>query len=73
LKALQAIKDGFQAGIEGIFQSAAPCLDLLSHWDWRVLLCGQENVNAAQIISVLSFEGEEGKQSWQFQVVVRLV
>jgi hypothetical protein len=41
-----------------MFHTAAPFLRLLSQADWRVLLCGQENVNAAQVIAVLHFKGK---------------
>merc|ERR1719198_1259688 len=56
LKGLEAIKKGFFSAIDDVFSMGAPFLKLLSYNDWRVLLCGEENVNAAQIIAVLSFE-----------------
>lgn len=57
---LEAVRDGFLEAIDAMFQTAAPFLRLLSQADWRVLLCGQENVNAAQVIAVLTFKGTDG-------------
>lgn len=62
LESLEAIKSGFAAGVEALLGASAPFLDLLSPLDWRVLLCGQENISAAQVISVLRFEGGSGFQ-----------
>ena len=55
---LEAVRDGFWWGIDALFQNGAAFLKLLSHADWRVLLCGQENVNAALVLAVLRFKGD---------------
>ena len=60
---LEAVRAGFLEAIDGIFQNAAPFLRLLSHADWRVLLCGQENVNSAQVLAVLRFKGKSTSAS----------
>jgi hypothetical protein len=57
LQQLQAIKLGFTEALKALSEQAAPFMSLLSHTDWRVLLCGETLINAAQVISSLKFTG----------------
>lgn len=54
---LSAIRDGFTEALKALSQEAAPFMSLLSHTDWRIMLCGSSSVNATQIISALRFSG----------------
>jgi len=55
---LEAIKLGFSEALKALSSDASPFLSLISHTDWRVLLCGESTaVTAAQIIAVTSFSG----------------
>lgn len=47
--ALEALKEGFARALEDISAAAAPFMGLLSHADWRVLLCGEEHVSGPQV------------------------
>ena len=57
LPQLEAIKAGFIEALKAISEEAAPFMSLLSHTDWRVMLCEDSIVNAEQIISALVFTG----------------
>eukprot|EP01038_Epipyxis_sp_PR26KG_P005560 gene5560-7682_t len=53
---LLAIKKGFEDSLYAISEEAAPFLSLLSHTDWRVMICGDSlSINPSQIISILLF------------------
>ncbi len=54
---LEAIKDGFSEALRAVSEEAAPFMSLLSHTDWRVMLCGDSAVSAPQIIAALNFTG----------------
>lgn len=54
---LQAIKDGFTEAMKALSVEAAPFMSLLSHTDWRVLLCGETLISGPQVVSVLNFNG----------------
>lgn len=47
--ALEALKGGFAGALRDLSPGAAPLLGLLSHADWRVLICGEEHVSGAQV------------------------
>lgn len=47
--ALEALKDGFARALRDLSPGAAPFMGLLSHADWRVLLCGEEHVSGPQV------------------------
>ncbi|CAN0487267.1 unnamed protein product, partial [Hapterophycus canaliculatus] len=51
--ALEALKGGFAAALRDLSPGAAPFMELLSHADWRVLLCGQEHVSGPQVNPLL--------------------
>ncbi|CAM9525155.1 unnamed protein product [Scytosiphon promiscuus] len=55
--ALEALKGGFAAALRDLSPGAAPFMELLSHADWRVLLCGQEHVSGPQVVAVLTWYG----------------
>ena len=57
LAQLTAIKVGFVEALKALSSEAAPFLSLLSHADWRILLCGDEAINAMKIVSCLKFSG----------------
>ena len=50
-----AIKNGFIEALKALSPEAAPFMGLLSHTDWRVMLCGDQTVSAPQIVSCLKF------------------
>ena len=50
--ALEALKEGFARALRDLSPGAAPFMGLLSHADWRVLLCGQEHVSGPQVYAV---------------------
>lgn len=56
-KQLIALKEGFLEALQGISTEAAPFLNLLSHTDWRIMLCGDTVINPQQIIASLRFSG----------------
>lgn len=47
--ALEALKGGFAGALRDLSPGAAPFMGLLSHADWRVLLCGEEHVSGPQV------------------------
>lgn len=47
--ALEALKAGFASALRDLSLGAAPFMGLLSHADWRVLLCGEEHVSGPQV------------------------
>lgn len=57
LPQLKALKSGFIDGMKALSVDASPFLSLLSHTDWRVLLCGVSIISGSQIVSVLKFFG----------------
>lgn len=54
---LEAMRRGFVEALTALSEEAAPFLSLLSHTDWRVMLCGESVVNAHQIVAALAFSG----------------
>lgn len=54
---LLAIKTGFIEALHALSEDAAPFMSLLSHTDWRILLCGDTALNSQHVISVLKFSG----------------
>ena len=54
---LDQLKKGFFDGLKALSDEAAPFMSLLSHTDWRVMLCGDSVVNSGHILSVLTFNG----------------
>jgi len=52
---LIAIKAGFVEALKALSEEAAPFMSLLSHADWRVLLCGESAISGPQVISALKF------------------
>jgi serine/threonine protein kinase len=57
IKQLTALKEGFLEALQGISTEAAPFLNLLSHTDWRIMLCGDTVINPQQIVAALRFSG----------------
>eukprot|EP00904_Undaria_pinnatifida_P009477 jgi/Undpi1/565/HiC_scaffold_10.g04029.m1 len=55
--ALEALKEGFARALRDLSPGAAPFMGLLSHADWRVLLCGEEHVSGPQVVAVLTWYG----------------
>eukprot|EP00752_Nemacystus_decipiens_P001338 g1328.t1 len=55
--ALEALKDGFARALRDLSPGAALFMELLSHADWRVLLCGEEHVSGPQVVAVLAWHG----------------
>lgn len=55
LAQLTALKMGFMEALQGLSTEAAPFLTLLSHTDWRIMLCGDTVINAHHIIAALKF------------------
>lgn len=54
---LEAIRNGFKEALHALSEEGAPFMSLLSHTDWRVLLCGETRISSAQIIASLKFSG----------------
>lgn len=52
--ALEALKAGFAGALRDLSPGAAPFMGLLSHADWRVLLCGEEHVSGPQVRHLLA-------------------
>lgn len=65
--ALEALKGGFAGALRDLSPGAAPFMGLLSHADWRVLLCGEEHVSGPQV------HGSCDSSTAVFVVVVCLV
>jgi hypothetical protein len=63
---LLAIKAGFSEAIHSLSEEAAPFLSLLSHTDWRVMLCGDTAISGPQINSALNFSGFPKKSKIPF-------
>eukprot|EP00903_Cladosiphon_okamuranus_P007175 g6967.t1 len=55
--ALEALEDGFARALRDLSPGAAGFMGLLSHADWRVLLCGEEHVSGPQVVAVLAWHG----------------
>lgn len=60
---LLAIKAGFVEALKALSEEAAPFMSLLSHADWRVLLCGDSAISGPQVVSVLKFSSFPKKSS----------
>lgn len=70
---LLAIKAGFTEAMNALSEEASPFLSLLSHADWRVLLCGETAVNGSQIVSCLKFQGFPAKSNvpqWLKEIIL---
>ena len=70
---LLAIKAGFVEALKALSEEAAPFMSLLSHADWRVLLCGDSAISGPQVISVLKFSGFPKKSSipqWLKEILI---
>ena len=55
LTALRAIRRGFEQSLMDLSPEAAPFLRLLSSADWRVLLCGEDEISADAVVRALTF------------------
>jgi hypothetical protein len=60
---LLAIKAGFIEALRALSEEAAPFMSLLSHTDWRVMLCGDPAVSAQQVLSAMRFSGFNKKSN----------
>lgn len=70
---LIAIKEGFAEAMAALSEEAAPFLKLLSHADWRVMLCGEAAINGHQIVSCLKFFGFPRKSTvpeWLKEILI---
>ncbi len=70
---LLAMKAGFVEALKGISAEAAPFMSLLSHTDWRVMLCGDPLVNGAKVASAFKFTGFTKKSSiptWLKEIIM---
>ena len=54
---LLAIKTGFSEALRSLSEEAAPFLSLLSHTDWRVMLCGDTAISGPQVNAALKYSG----------------
>jgi hypothetical protein len=54
---LVAIRNGFIQCLEALSEEAAPFVTLLSHTDWRVLLCGDLCISPAKVVQLFQFTG----------------
>ena len=54
---LLAIKAGFSEALRSLSEEAAPFLSLLSHTDWRVMLCGDTAISGPQVNAALKYSG----------------
>jgi len=54
---LLAIKAGFIEALKALSEEAAPFMSLLSHTDWRVMLCGDPAISGPQVNAALRFSG----------------
>ena len=70
---LAAIRNGFVEGLKAVSPEAAPFMSLLSHTDWRVLLCGDQTVSGPQVVSCLhfvDFNGHSQVPIWLKETIV---
>ena len=70
---LAAIKTGFKEALGALSPEAAPFMSLLSHTDWRVLLCGESSVSGPQVAARLQFQGFSKKSmvpQWLREIVL---
>lgn len=70
---LQAIKNGFAEALRALSEEAAPFMSLLSHTDWRVLLCGDTAVSGPQVVASLKFSGFPKKSlvpTWLKEIIL---
>eukprot|EP00602_Paraphysomonas_sp_CaronLab_P011304 CAMPEP_0185039532 /NCGR_PEP_ID=MMETSP1103-20130426/36457_1 /TAXON_ID=36769 /ORGANISM="Paraphysomonas bandaiensis, Strain Caron Lab Isolate" /LENGTH=1230 /DNA_ID=CAMNT_0027578455 /DNA_START=47 /DNA_END=3739 /DNA_ORIENTATION=- len=70
---LQAIKDGFSEGLNALSVEGAPFMTLLSHLDWRVLICGDSKINSASVVAAFRFSGFRRKSKvpqWLNEIVM---
>jgi serine/threonine protein kinase len=56
LPALEALRAGAADALRNLSPYAAPFLELLTHSDWRLLLCGAESVSGPQVIALLKWQ-----------------
>ena len=71
-KELDSIKSGFISCLKELSIEALPFLTLLSHNDWRVLICGDISINSSKIIQSLSFTGFKKKSkaiNWLKEII----
>jgi serine/threonine protein kinase len=59
---LAAIRNGFVEALKALSPEAAPFMGLLSHTDWRIMLCGDQTVSGPLVVSCLRFT-DFGKKS----------
>ena len=52
---LNSVKEGFVEALRALAPEAAPFMSLLSHTDWKVMLCGEDTITGPQVISSLRF------------------
>jgi len=60
---LLAIKAGFIEALRALSEEAAPFMSLLSHTDWRVMLCGDPAISGQQVIAAMRFSGFNKKSN----------
>ena len=60
---LLAIKAGFVEALRALSEEAAPFMSLLSHTDWRVMLCGDPAISGQQVLSAMRFSGFNKKSN----------
>jgi serine/threonine protein kinase/N-acetylneuraminic acid mutarotase len=52
---LNCVKEGFVEALRALAPEAAPFMSLLSHTDWKVMLCGEDTITGPQVMSSLRF------------------
>lgn len=70
---LNAIRKGFIDCLEALSEEAAPFITLLSHTDWRVLLCGDLCISPSKVIELLQFTGFNRKSKipqWLKEIIL---
>jgi hypothetical protein len=70
---LQAIKLGFVEAMRALSEEAAPFMSLLSHTDWRVLLCGDTAITGQQVVAAFRFTGFNKKSmipQWLKEIIL---
>lgn len=70
---LDAIRKGFIDCLEALSEEAAPFITLLSHTDWRVLLCGDLCISPSKVIELLQFTGFNRKSKipiWLKEIIL---
>jgi len=72
-KQLVAVKEGFLEGIRAFSEDASPFLSLLSHTDWRVLLCGDLTISPQRVVSLLKYHNFPKKSlipTWLNEIIL---